>query len=87
MSEFRDYKRTSVASARKITEEDIDYFKKHGDLYADVENSKESVVVSISAVDRRAGSPKIGDMIARNTKDHSDQWLVSKEYFFKNFKL
>jgi hypothetical protein len=40
--------------------------------------------VSISATDRDAGSPKEGDMIARNPDDHDDQWLVSKEYFEAN---
>jgi hypothetical protein len=32
--------------------------------------------VSISEADRLAGSPKTGDMIARNPKNHADQWLV-----------
>jgi hypothetical protein len=42
--------------------------------------------VSISAADRAAGSPKEGDMIARNPQDHEDQWLVAKEYFEANFE-
>jgi len=42
--------------------------------------------VSISAADRENGSPKPGDMIARNPNDHNDQWLVSKEYFEENFE-
>jgi hypothetical protein len=42
--------------------------------------------ISISATDRDAGSPKEGDMIARNPSDHEDQWLVSKEYFEANFE-
>ena len=33
--------------------------------------------VSISNVDRNAGSPKPGDMIARNPKNHTDKWLVA----------
>lgn len=41
--------------------------------------------VSISLPDREAGSPKPGDMIARNPKDHRDQWLVAKQYFEDNF--
>lgn len=41
--------------------------------------------VSISAADRKAGSPKKGDMIARNPKDHGDQWLVAAQYFADNF--
>ena len=28
---------------------------------------------------------KKGDMIARNPKDHNDQWLVAKKYFKDNF--
>lgn len=32
------------------------------------------------------GSPKIGDMIARNPKDYSDQWLVAEQYFKDNFE-
>jgi len=42
--------------------------------------------ISISATDRDAGSPKEGDMIARNPADHDDEWLVSKEYFEANFE-
>lgn len=41
--------------------------------------------VSISDVDAINGSPKDGDMIARNPANHKDQWLVSKEYFGLNF--
>ena len=43
--------------------------------------------VSVSAVDRNAGSPKPGDMIARNPKNHDDQWLVAAAYFADNFEL
>jgi len=43
--------------------------------------------VSISAHDREHGSPKVGDMIARNPKRHDDQWLVSAAYFADNFEL
>jgi len=42
--------------------------------------------VSISAEDRAAGSPKAGDMIARNPKNHADQWLVAAAYFTDNFE-
>ena len=42
--------------------------------------------VSISAEDREAGSPKEGDMIARNPDNHDDQWLVAKKYFEANFE-
>lgn len=42
--------------------------------------------VSISAPDKEAGSPKVGDMIARNPANHDDQWLVAKVYFEANFE-
>ncbi len=42
--------------------------------------------VSISASDLENGSPKVGDMIARNPKNHDDQWLVAQKYFEDNFE-
>lgn len=42
--------------------------------------------ISISAEDKKNGSPKIGDMIARNPVNHKDQWLVAKDYFEANFE-
>jgi hypothetical protein len=43
--------------------------------------------VSVSAVDCENGSPKPGDMIARNPLNHADLWLVTAEYFAANFEL
>lgn len=40
--------------------------------------------VSISDADKANGSPKVGDMIARNPKNHEDKWLVSEKYFSEN---
>lgn len=42
--------------------------------------------VSVSAEDEKAGSPKAGDMIARNPKNHADRWLVAAAYFADNFE-
>ena len=42
--------------------------------------------VSISAPDKENGSPKEGDMIARNPKNHDDQWLVAAKYFEDNLE-
>lgn len=41
--------------------------------------------LSISLEDKKNGSPKNGDMIARNPNNHDDMWLVSKEYFEQNY--
>jgi hypothetical protein len=42
--------------------------------------------VSISEADKNNGSPKVGDMIARNPKNHNDQWLVAGQYFMDNLE-
>ena len=42
--------------------------------------------ISVSPEDTKAGSPKEGDMIARNPKNHADQWLVAAAYFADNFE-
>lgn len=42
--------------------------------------------VSVSSADQQAGSPKAGDMIARNPKNHNDRWLVAAQYFADNFE-
>lgn len=41
--------------------------------------------ILISSADSFNGSPRAGDMIARNLNNHDDQWLVSEEYFVDNF--
>lgn len=43
--------------------------------------------VSISAQDIANGSPKVGDMIARNPVNHNDRWLVAEKYFKENLEL
>jgi hypothetical protein len=42
--------------------------------------------ISISEPDKAAGSPKEGDKIARNPKNHADKWLVAAAYFADNFE-
>lgn len=43
--------------------------------------------IAVSPEDAKNGSPKYGDMIARNPKNHLDQWLVAKQYFEDNLEL
>ena len=43
--------------------------------------------ISIAEVDKGNGSPKVGDMIARNPKNHEDQWLVAEKYFNDNLEI
>lgn len=35
---------------------------------------------------RKAGSPKEGDMIARNPQNHDERWIVAEADFKDNFK-
>jgi len=39
--------------------------------------------ISVSAADE----PGEGGMVARNPKDHNDQWYVAKQYFEDNLEL
>jgi hypothetical protein len=42
--------------------------------------------ISVSDADAKAGSPKAGDMIARNPENHEDRWLVAAQYFADHFE-
>ena len=70
MTEYKQYRRKQVAEIELRAYQ-------HGD---DLNG------VSISELDRNAGSPKSGDMIARNPKNHADKWLVAAKYFADNFE-
>ena len=82
MSEFKKFRRKQIAEIREVTEADIkqyaekDYISVFGWQY----------VVSISSAYLEKGSPKIGDMIARNPIDCNDQWLIEEKYFKDNFE-
>ena len=72
---FSQYKRKQIAELRPVG------FEETGNLKFFIDNN-----ISISAEDLEAGSPRIGDMVARNPKNHKDQWLVAEEYFKDNFE-
>lgn len=80
---FKKYKRSQVAELRPVTNEDRENFNGNGELKFISDLGFHTV--SISEPDLKNGSPKIGDMIARNPDNHLDQWLVAKAYFDKNF--
>ena len=73
MSEFKQYKRSAIAELRPVT-------------YDEAITKQLDSRISLSQADRDNGSPKHGDMIARNPKNHEDQWLVAKQYFEDNFQ-
>jgi hypothetical protein len=84
MSEFKEYRRKQIAELRPVTQNDIEHYK----ASCTVEKIPAFMEwgVSISAEDLKNGSPKIGDMIARNPKNHLDEWLVAELYFNDNFE-
>lgn len=87
MAEFKQYIKTNIAEMRPVSEVDmLEYEKLDAILTSSYFEGDKLISVSISDVDKKNGSPKIGDMIARNPKDHSDQWLVDKQYFEDNFQ-
>ena len=95
-NQFKSYKRVEkFLSLRPVTQEDINEFRKNtGTLIAKTNpevrevkmNGSHLCAVMITTHDREKGSPKIGDMIARNADNHRDQRLISEEYFKANFE-
>jgi hypothetical protein len=83
MSSFKQYRRTQIAEMRVITDADIRAFEQDKHLHSMRDTEFR---VSISDTDKSNGSPRIGDMIARNPNNHLDQWLVAEKYFNDNFE-
>ena len=83
MNTFKKFKRTQWTEMRPVTEWDIKAYQVDKEIHSIRDTEFK---VSISDADRQNGSPKIGDMIARNPKNHSDQWLVAEQYFKDNFE-
>lgn len=81
--EFKAIKRkTQFSFVTPVTEEDI---KEYKDTNIIKSKGFSNFRVSISDVDKKEkGSPKIGDMIAINPKNPTDQWLVEEMYFKEN---
>ena len=72
MSVWKKYIKKGTAEMRKLTLAET--------------KAQISPWISISEEDLENGSPKSGDMIARNPENHKDQWLVSKEFFEANYE-
>lgn len=75
-----------ICDARSFESEFQQYRRKQIAELRPVVPGESMTGVSISAEDAKAGSPKPGDMIARNPKNHADQWLVAAQYFTDNFE-
>ena len=73
MDTFKQYRRKAIAELRPVTD-------------AEVMSMSLAPTISLSMEDKENGSPKIGDMVARNPNNHNDQWLVAAKYFQENFE-
>ena len=82
---FKKYRRKQIAELRKVDDNDLlQFVRKKRIIVSD--NTDTEILVSIPDVDLLNGSPREGDMIARNPKNHNDQWLVSEKDFNDNFE-
>ena len=77
MSEYLKYIKSKETELRPVSETEI--------LDGGLVLSEKGI--SISSYDMMNGSPKKGDMIARDPDNPSDKWLVNKEFFNNNYKL
>lgn len=85
MNKFKQYRRKQITELREVNDLDMEEHLTYGNII--VHSTPDSTItVSISDEDRKAGSPMPGDMIARNPKNHLDQWLVARQYFKDNFE-
>lgn len=83
---FKRYRRIQVAEIRPVTKSDLKEFEKRNCIV--VHETKDNVIkVTIKKIDLENGSPKKGDVISRNPKNHLDQWLISEKDFEDNFEL
>lgn len=73
MSEWKEYRKKGTTEMREVTPDEIRI-------------GKVPDGVSVSEVDEKNGSPKAGDMIARNPKNHNDQWLVADKFHRENYE-
>lgn len=83
MNKFKKYRRKSISEMRPVTITDRVNFMADKNISSLRDTAFK---VSVSVADLNAGSPKMGDMIARNPKNHEDQWLVAKAYFEENLE-
>lgn len=72
MNSYEAVKVTVAFDMRAVTEEDIAMYREHEYISDDL-----LVAVSISNEALNEGSPKIGDFILRNPKDHEDIQLFT----------
>lgn len=85
---FKEFERTSGIEFRELEAIEIDWYHNRGALLFFLDSDKNNdnpFRINIYQDDLLKGSPKLGDMVARNVNNHLDQWLVTREYFEENY--
>lgn len=73
---LKKYKKVGITEMVEVSSKQIE---------AGVKGLKQEKI-SIGAYDIENGSPKIGDMIARDPKSPTDRWLINEKYFKLNYE-
>jgi len=76
MSKFKKYRRTNIAEMRSAKPED---FAAYNNISVSKEDTHEVGTLM-------TGKILSAGMIARNPKNHKDQWYVARKYFEDNFE-
>lgn len=72
LEDLKTYSRKESVRALEITEDNLEAVKKTKDIK-----------VSIYDIDN--GSPKVGDFVVVNTENELDKYILSKDYFHRNY--
>ncbi|HLS52910.1 MAG TPA: hypothetical protein VK031_02985 [Tissierellaceae bacterium] len=80
MNNNKLYRRKEAYELRSVTQQDIEEYEEKGYITSH-ETSDNVIKVLIKHSDEENGSPKIGDMIAKSTKNMLHQWLIEEESF------
>lgn len=83
---FIPHRKKGIVPIREVQQSDIDCYLEFGEIILIDHELDHKVIVSIGQHDRENGSPKKGDMIAKNPKAPTDQWLITKEYYEEHYE-
>lgn len=79
--QFQRYVSTIELEMRPVLQSEIDDYAIQEEIYLD--DNRTTVI--IAPWDKERGSPKLGDVIARDIKKPDEQWLIRKEMFEKHY--
>lgn len=84
MSDFKKYKKVEHLEMRELEAFEIDRFAETGTLIFFEDNDHENL--NPKKIFPQGKTPKLGDMVARDSNNHDLQWLITKKQFEENFE-